>query len=757
MAEPKEKLPPIAKGSLPFTIESRILRELGERLVKQPEVALLELIKNSYDADARTCSVKFDPSSEIVVSDDGVGMTLDKFTNSWMRIGTSSKENLRFSDRYFRLITGEKGIGRFAVRFLGTHLRLESVAEDPAFGGKTRLVAKFDWPTFDRTEDLGSVEVPYDLYRADADAETGTTLTISRPRSSAKSIDLQKVRTGSMGVLTPIRSLFLETAQRVGLDAEEARGRDNNSRHDPGFVLKIGGAGQSSAADGVGIDVGAQVLRAFVLRATVQLAGDELTISVFRRGQTQPYQQIIDSFKNELRSLYADLRFLPRRKGTFTGLDVDGRLAQSWVADNSGVAVFDRAFRVLPYGVPGDDWLDLAADAARNRRAPRSTIAKKHFDMTPAEFASTAENWMLRLPQSMQLVGVVQVETRRHGEGSDTGLVASADREGFVENEAFEQLYQVIRGAVELIAYSDRRLQREDEEQEREALAEKLRADTQAAIAEIRSNPNIAAADKSRIVAVIADNEQLAGQKEQAAKERERQLEVMSLLGVVAGYMTHEFGVALKELEDTLVDLNELAKTNPKFENVATKFALHIKALQEFVTYSSGYIRGSKARPTKPYAARPRLQQVQRIFGAYAESRNIDVEITAEPDVMVPLVPASLYNGIALNLYTNALKAVTAKVGADRGTIAFRAWNDAKWHYLEVSDTGVGIPVLLKDRVFDPLFTTTQSKDDPLGSGMGLGLALVQRGAEAFGGKAELVTAPPGFATCMRVRLPLDS
>ena len=118
------------------------------------------------------------------------------------------------------------------------------------------------------------------------------------------------------------------------------------------------------------------------------------------------------------------------------------------------------------------------------------------------------------------------------------------------------------------------------------------------------------------------------------------------------------------------------------------------------------------------------------------------------------MVPVSLYNGIALNLYTNALKAVTAKIGG-AGKIAFRAWNEGKWHFLEVSDNGIGIPSALQERVFDPLFTTTESQNDPLGSGMGLGLALVRRGAEAFGGRAELVSPPPDYATCVRIRLPL--
>ncbi|ESZ71651.1 hypothetical protein X726_28165 [Mesorhizobium sp. L103C105A0] len=151
------------EGTISFTIESRILRELGERLVKQPEVAVVELIKNAYDADAIECTVDYDPPRSITVADDGSGMTLDRFTNGWMRIGTSSKEAIRFSDVYSRLITGEKGIGRFAVRFLGRALKLESVADDADRGVRTRLTATFDWPKFDRHEDLGKVQVPYVL------------------------------------------------------------------------------------------------------------------------------------------------------------------------------------------------------------------------------------------------------------------------------------------------------------------------------------------------------------------------------------------------------------------------------------------------------------------------------------------------------------------------------------------------------------------------------------------------------------------
>jgi hypothetical protein len=118
------------RGELSFTIESRLLRELGERLVREPEVAIVELIKNSYDADATTCDVHYRAGDSISVVDDGTGMTLDQFRNGWMRIGTSSKELTPRSSIFRRRITGEKGIGRFAVRFLGRAWLSEQAASD---------------------------------------------------------------------------------------------------------------------------------------------------------------------------------------------------------------------------------------------------------------------------------------------------------------------------------------------------------------------------------------------------------------------------------------------------------------------------------------------------------------------------------------------------------------------------------------------------------------------------------------------------
>jgi signal transduction histidine kinase len=738
----------LEEGTLSFSIESRILRELGERLVKEPEVALLELVKNSYDADSKVCEIEIS-ADQVRVEDDGHGMTFDEFEGAWMRIGTGSKQARRLSRTYNRTITGEKGIGRFAVRFLGKALRLESVAFDLARGFQTLLVADFNWPAFDSAQDLGKVKIPYRLLRAPGNRVTGTRLVIGKLRQSPAAINLRSVRTGSIGVVSPYRALL-----RPSNGHAPVRNKKQGFEPDPGFELKIQQTAGDSAEDG---NVARAVLNNFILRAVLELKGERLELSVFRKSEETPTIKIVDRFRNAISPVYADIRFFPHRKGTFAGLSIPGKVLKDWVKEHSGVAVFDRTFRVHPYGTASDDWLSLAADTARRAREPRSSLAIKHLPMDQPTRMSTQLNYMLRLPYPQQLVGIVQVEGRRSQDESDadTGLIPAADREGFLNNSAFQQLFDIVRGAVEAIAAADRELQQEAEEAEQERLLRSLRADSRQAIKEIEANPNIARTEKARIVRQIAQTRALAEAYEERTKQRETTLEVVSLLGIVAGFMTHEFGTVMHELAQAQHLLDKLARKDVDLKGAAEALAAHHANLNDFVTYAQGYIRGASSLPQHPYPSRPRIQQVVRVFGKYATERGIAIAIEIGPDVMAPLVPVSLYNGIALNLYTNALKAVTAKAGGGDRRITFRAWNEQQWHFLEVSDTGIGIPTTWRERIFDPLFTTTSTNQDPLGSGMGLGLALVKRGVETYGGRADVVDPPPGFTTCVRVRFGL--
>jgi signal transduction histidine kinase len=741
----------LESGKESFSIESRIIREFGERLVKQPEVALLELIKNAYDADSNTCTVSCDHPNSIVVSDTGHGMTISEFKGGWMRIGTSSKEASATSRKYKRPVSGEKGIGRFAVRYLGRKLELVSTAYDPKRGFNTTLTATFDWPKFDRNEDLGAVQVPYEVIRADPDTEVGTQLRITDLRPSTENINFRQVQTASLGLLSPYQVLLSRSDDERQQDLPEFP-TDERETSDSGFNLVIDD-GDKIAPESIAADI----LQNFVMRCVVSVENGRLKLRLYRRGEAHAAVKIDDKYDNDVGRVYADLRFFPSRKGTFKDMPVDGRQSRAWLKEHSGVAVFDRDFRVLPYGTSGDDWIGLAADTSRNERNPQSTIAIRHFPMTDEVRTSTQLNYMLRLPLPSQLVGAVKVFGIRSSEQlrGEAGLLATADRQGFVDNTAFRQLVDVVRGAAEVIAYADRELQLEEERFKADQEAARARQGTQEAIAQIQASANLTVSEKKSLVKRLLDVDQLQARSDEAKRTRDAALETMSLLGIVAGFMTHEFGTAIHDLERSLGILGRLSKTNPELKDESQAISGHIAALKDFTAYSQGFVRGTSIIPEKPVPARPRIQQVLKIFGKYASDRGIKVTTEVEPDVKAPMVPLSLYSGIVLNLYTNALKAVMAKAGTGHHEITIRAWVEKGVHRLQVSDTGIGIPAAMSERIFDPLFTTTDTKRDLVGSGMGLGLTLVKRGAQAFKGTVEVVKPPPRFSTCFDVKLPM--
>lgn len=113
-----------------LTMDSRIISHLGEALIDDEKVALLELIKNSSDADALNCSIIIDTLYEskygkgrILIEDDGNGMNPYIIENAFLKIATSFKKNYqKISPKFRRLAQGNKGIGRLALNQLGRHL-----------------------------------------------------------------------------------------------------------------------------------------------------------------------------------------------------------------------------------------------------------------------------------------------------------------------------------------------------------------------------------------------------------------------------------------------------------------------------------------------------------------------------------------------------------------------------------------------------------------------------------------------------------
>ena len=123
---------------LAFRPYARLLTMLGDQLIRSGRVALVELIKNAYDADAEHVEVRFEnfddklkvrPDSVIAIEDDGVGMNLDTIEQQWMNPATPAKIRAKRAGEWRtpvkdRVLQGEKGIGRFAILKLGRSVKI---------------------------------------------------------------------------------------------------------------------------------------------------------------------------------------------------------------------------------------------------------------------------------------------------------------------------------------------------------------------------------------------------------------------------------------------------------------------------------------------------------------------------------------------------------------------------------------------------------------------------------------------------------
>ncbi|MDR3696470.1 ATP-binding protein, partial [Mucilaginibacter sp.] len=213
---------------LHFSVDSALLRELGEKLVETVHIALVELVKNSYDADSTEVEIIFtteNGKSQIQIIDNGKGMNYEAVESYWMRIATTNKEKSNVSTIYGRPLTGAKGIGRFSCRRLGGHLKLiTSGTENGNKVGKQRIVQRtsveFPWTEFEPGTDVTNIECE-GVKENIQDAITGTTLIIT---GIAEEWNLRgwNVLKRQLSVLSANTG-----TQRKGFE------------HDPGFTIKI--------------------------------------------------------------------------------------------------------------------------------------------------------------------------------------------------------------------------------------------------------------------------------------------------------------------------------------------------------------------------------------------------------------------------------------------------------------------------------------------------------------------------------------
>jgi len=746
MSEPEE-----IRGNAVFTSDGQLLAELGERLMSTPQVALAELIKNAYDADATRVHVWLEkkpvpgleveekPAHILNIWDNGHGMTRDEFLAGWMVIASPVKLRGEVSPKYHRPFTGSKGVGRFAVRFLGRSLQLRTVARDKT-GAWGRLKSDFDWELLAVAPELSKVEIPYEVRFGIDPADRGTLLRIDSLQEDWDEEILQVVSGHLLDIVSPQAFTWL---------AKDLRPKD-----DPGFRVYFGPPGEEQDAP----EAGSEVLDRWVGRVRLSVRGDHARLRYQFNGEKRTFTLHLS--RNLVGSVAGEIRYFPRRTGVFRGLStIDGRHARSWFTKHSGVRVIDRGFRMLPYGEKDDDWLNLSASKAAREREWGSHFTEMLYPAAERNKRETSDP-LLKVPANHQLIGAVAVESHRPPRESSSlprqqGLQPAMDRQGFVENKGFEQLRGIVRTAVELFAIIDVEVAEKRKEQEARRRVSDLRNRIMAAVEEVRSNPEISPSTKRDLIRTYEEVASQLGHLQEAHEEAQEAVETMSLLGMLSAFMTHEVTEMLRSVKRMLRNWKSIPVQlrGAEHEQAVEATEEAYEHLKKHIDYAKTFVGAVRAGSKSPFEARSQVSLVVRQVENVAKNRRIEFENRVPADVLVPAIGVAVYSGTLLNLLTNAVKAILAKSGRSGGTILIETEDSDQAHTLRVSDDGVGVPDEISELVFLPLFSTTAG-DGPFGPGMGLGLYIVRRVLKRLGGGLDLVEPPEGFTTTFEARFP---
>lgn len=172
----------MAPSTKHFSIDASVVFQLGESLITDYTQAILELVKNSYDADATFCRVSIDTETKtpfgqglIVVQDDGSGMDDEAIERGWLTISASPKRKFKDQGRTTKLgrtPLGDKGLGRLGTQRLGTNLEILT-----STGNRVQRHVSINWKLFETAERLDKVDVDYE--ERPSDHQHGTTLIVS--------------------------------------------------------------------------------------------------------------------------------------------------------------------------------------------------------------------------------------------------------------------------------------------------------------------------------------------------------------------------------------------------------------------------------------------------------------------------------------------------------------------------------------------------------------------------------------------------
>lgn len=799
------------QNNLSFSVDSRMMGELGEKLVTNNYLALVELIKNSYDADSKSVEITFkdvlsdlkDQKGSIIIKDFGRGMTYEDVKKYWMRVSTPHKENKPYSSEYFRPVTGNKGIGRFACQRLAKRMVMRAISDADSNGYHEVTKAIFHWRDFTSGSELNEVACKSFRYKR-KNLKKGLTLKLNGLNEQwlNSHISIVQRRLVSLSLASPkFRKITvfpskgnksktpinIDKVDFDKLDNEQLLVEDFNSDEsssenelqinemkieDPGFNILINA---SHLDDQI-------ILKEKVLDAgwcsLIGRTKPDGTVEVnFNAKLLGSKKYIVPKKYPAIKGSEIEIHYFPETKEAFRNSAlINNEQLKDMIKNDSGIKVYSEGFRVYPYGEPQDDWLSLDADVARRK----AKIDNDALSDIATGYGLIPGRTMLSLPRNRSLFGSITLEANR-----ESNFQIKLNREGFVENEASKQLTELTRFLVEWITVNYERYKRIKNESDVDESREKIKETNKNLDNRSTSNDYVNAALESinKFVDLTQSNDSKVLVKKEISdatnliqsefRSKETELTMLRYIASSAPLLfvfAHEMKNLLSEL-DTNAGLLENFAENSQFN--------HEKRLIDMAIN----LRNSKKR----------FLSVEKLITVFSSSHKVEKKIMLIEDVIIDVIngfefvtnehdikitydvsskllktrkmaESAIYS-VFVNIISNAIKAVLAS-NDDGKLIHIKAERQGNL-IIQFMDNGIGLDKGNWDIVFQPLESDPSGELyrklteilpgeslEILGKGSGLGLNIVKSIVQTNKGEVYFSEPDKNWKTMIEVTLP---
>jgi signal transduction histidine kinase len=784
-----------------FTVDTHLFRELGQLLVGRDSTALVELVKNAYDADAKKVTVHGENLNDknrgqITITDDGIGMTLEQFEKGFLRIASRLKEiGTRQSPKYHRRFTGAKGIGRLAAHKLSSLIKIYSTPEniekyltsenaDNALliesdtnnitvteadtENNVSIEASIDWDIIESYSTLdelvNSNAISLESMPSSEGAKFGTIIKLQKLRRKWTESERTRFFT-EIQTFSPPKALIdvpISVIDTKSLLFEKPIVR-NSKATDPGFKIELSGDFE------VGDDYWQNLASAaqWIIEIDASTNKQQITYKILptKSGKKEFPEASEQIYKIEhpdpKRGPFFQARILIREGSSSVNRDIS-----TWRGHASGVRVYMEGFRVLPYGELADDWLSIDATYTS-----RPKTLKFLSDMGIGESVDEQEG-LLYLRKTSYFGGVFLTVS-----GSPT-LQMLVNREGFIPEQGYENLVKIVRTGIDLSVRVRAAAKLNIREDRRETRISQVIANQQPQLEnrqELRQAVELSVkkandyAKEARQLAAIGDftnAEKLitraAEEFSLSAKVSERLMTEGTMLRVLASVGTqmtafvHEINGILGStiaLESAITKIREDAEISISLRNKLARLQSAIGDLRRSVERQASYLTDI----ISPDARRRRSRQIfnERFDAAYrlvepvAIRRGIKVINNIPPDLKSPPMFRAELTLVFSNLLTNAIKAAGVN-----GHIFATGNQDSEAIRIRIENTGERVNPSQGEKWFLPFQSTTTETDPILGQGMGMGLPITRNLLEEYGAMIKFVRSDTDYSTAIEISFP---